>query len=444
MSAFLQRAFANWDCIYICQMKDFWPRMQAVLTFQNPDEYTITIGEWLLEARPGPQLPAGESSVRAALRQDPDCLLVAQAEGDQGPLLLQAALTGHRVVAGFALTPRQVLQKLLEEQEGLGFTQARSLFFEPDGLWIYSPEKDIFERVSAFEEGTFRDLILPAEPPPPPPPPAPEPLQAPAEWGPASPLLPELEAIFTPLARPCYAPLFNDGPRAGQFGGRPRLAPSEEWPRCGACQERLHLVCELDLAQLPESRPFPASGWLQLFYCTSDHCDHPQAWGPFSHNALARRLPEGEPALLAPPNSAHPQRNITGWQALLDYPGWEERPPLNDRQRTASYNLEEPAFLEHFGLTQPANRERAAAYFRNYPGDKLLGWPAWTQSADYPRCPQCARPMSMFFQINNDGQDSQEPGYTSCHGQIFAADGNGHIFVCAIHPDQLTFSWACG
>lgn len=444
MSVFLERAFEGWDCVYLCRRDDFWSRLQAVLHYQSDQECTIVLAEdWPLEPRSGSLIPPGEASLRAALRQDPDCVLLAEGDG-LGALLLQAALTGHRVIAGFELAPRQVLEQILEGNRGLEFTQVRNLFFDPSGLWLYDAEKDDFQLVSEYEEGTFRDLSTPVEPPPLSPPPAPEPLQAPEEWGPPTPLLPELERIFAPLARAGYAPLFEAGESIGQFGGSPHLAAAEKWPCCGACQSRLHLVCQLDLGRLPSSHPLPDSGWLQLFYCTADHCNHPQAWGPFSDNALARYLPEGESSLLAPPDSAYPRRDLTGWQSLTDYPGWEERPTLNDRQRTASCNLEEPAFLEHFCLTEAEARDQAAAYFRNYPGDKLLGWPAWTQGADYPCCPQCCEPMSMFFQINNDGQNSQEPGYTSCHGQIFAADGNGHIFVCAMHPEQLTFSWACG
>ncbi len=440
----MERAFAAWDSLYICGRENFWERMRATLHFQHPAECNVTIAdEWPLEPPFGSRIPGGEASLRAALRQDPDCVIVPQAE-EMGPLLLQAALTGHRVLAGFDLTPRQVLQQLLGEALGqLATTQTRSLFFQADGLYVYDSDRDTFEQVSQFDGESFRDLTVPVEPPPPPPPPPLPPLEAPAEWGPARPLLPELETIFAPLARTCHAPIFGHGEAIAQFGGPPRLAEQEQWPRCGACEERLHLVCELDLSRLPDPQPLPAQGWLQLFYCTSDSCHHSKAWGPFSNNALARRLTGGHTTSLEPVDPRHPQKNVTEWLALTDYPGWEERPQLDDRQRTASYNLEEPAFLEHFCLDE-VDREKAAAYFRNYPGDKLCGWPAWSQAAEYPACPECGESMRMLFQVNNDGHSEREPGYNSCHGQIFAADGNGHIFVCANHPHQLTFSWACG
>lgn len=445
MSAFLERAFKGWDSIYLCDSQDFWPRLQALLAFQDPHENVITISDnWPWEHWPGALIPGGESSLRAALRQDPDCLLVTQAEG-LGPMTLQASLTGHRVIGGFSLTPRQVLEELLSDAPGLGFSQARNLFFTTDGLYLYQPESDEFERVCEYANGIFRDLSEPVEPAAAPAPPPPPPLEAPVEWGAPSPLLPELELVLGPLARPCWAPIFEEGPPVGQFGGSPRLSAHEEWPLCGCCGQRLHLVCQLDLARLPQSRPLNAEGWLQLFYCTSDQCAPEEPAGPFSSNALARTLKEGETSNQTPPHADQfPQRNITDWVALTDYPGWEQRPPLDDRQRTAAYNLQEPAFLEHFCLNTSEEQDKAASYFRTHPGDKLLGWPAWSQAVRYPRCPECQEPMGSFFQINNDGHDSVAPGYNSCHGQIFAGDGNGHIFVCSKHPDHLAFNWDCG
>ncbi|MFN8611709.1 MAG: DUF1963 domain-containing protein [Vulcanimicrobiota bacterium] len=444
MSAFLQKAFSAWDCVYICGAENFWDRLQAVLNFQDAGEYTVTIAdEWPLPARSGPCIAAAEGALRAALRQDADCILLPRAE-EHGPLLLQAALTGHRVVAGFAGTPRQVLDLLTGEQPELAATQERTLFFDPSGLWMFRTEKKDFERVADFAEGAFSDLCLPGEStaaPTPPPAQAPE---VPAEWGPPSPLLPELEAILAPLARPCYAPLFELGEPIGQLGGSPMLAHGEEWPRCGACQQRMHLICQLDLSHLPTSQPLPNQGWLQLFYCTANGCNPARPWGPFSCNALARRLEQGVLSSEDPPSPQYPVRAITGWLALTDYPGWEERPPLTDRQQAASNNLDEPAFLEHFCLTDDGQREKAQAFLRNYSGDKLLGWPAWSQGPEYPQCPLCQSPMQMYWQVNNDGRPDGPPGFSSCHGQIFAGDGNGHLFLCSSHPEQMTFSWACG
>lgn len=444
MSAFLKKAFAAWDCVYVCGSENFWNRLQAILNYQAAGEYTVTIAdEWPLPVRSGPQIGAEEGALRAALRQDPDCILLPRAE-QHGPMLLQAALTGHRVLAGFERTPRQVLELLTAGQPELAATQTRTLFFDPSGLWMYRVEQDEFERVADFAEGAFSDLSLPGQPPAEPAPPPPPAREVPAEWGPPSPLLPELESIFAPLARACYAPLFDQGEPIGQLGGSPMLAEGEEWPRCGACQQRMHLICQLDLNHLPENQPLPNQGWLQLFYCTAEACSPERAWGPFSCNALARRLEQGVLSPEDPPAPQYAVRPITGWLALTDYPGWEERPALNDRQLAASCNLEEPAWLEHFCLTEADQREKAEAFFRNYSGDKLLGWPAWTQAAEYPPCPRCQSPMQMFWQVNNDGGPSGPPGFSSSHGQIFAGDGNGHLFICSRHPEQMTFSWACG
>lgn len=55
------------DSIYLCDGQDFWPRLQALLDFQDPHENVITISdEWLWDRWPGAMIPGGASSLRAA------------------------------------------------------------------------------------------------------------------------------------------------------------------------------------------------------------------------------------------------------------------------------------------------------------------------------------------------------------------------------------------
>lgn len=49
--------------------------------------------------------------------------------------------------------------------------------------------------------------------------------------------------------------------------------------------------------------------------------------------------------------------------------------------------------------------------------------------------------MKPVLQINNDGHQGGEPGRGSFFGQLFAGDGNGHVYH---YHGHLTFAWACG
>ena len=99
-------------------------------------------------------------------------------------------------------------------------------------------------------------------------------------------------------------------------------------------------------------------------------------------------------------------------------------------------------YLDYFGLT-PQDLAEAAGFFFTACGDKLLGWPKWSQGGEVPVCPDCGKPMEMLLQINNDGHVGGGPAGGSHFGQLFAGDGNGHVWRCPDH-EHMTFSWACG
>ena len=150
---------------------------------------------------------------------------------------------------------------------------------------------------------------------------------------------------------------------------------------------------------------------------------------------------------------------FTGWESFDEGPAWEERrdlwPEENEvmgdwswailemsrhPERADSLSRRFQHYFEHFQVT-PQEVPELASMLGTATGDKLLGWPWWSQAPFYPTCPECARPMRMVFQLNNDGGGGEEPGWSSSLGQVFAADGNGHVFHCHGH---LTFAWACG
>jgi hypothetical protein len=222
------------------------------------------------------------------------------------------------------------------------------------------------------------------------------------------------------------------------------------------------LVVQFELAAtpLPFQELLGDQGYLQLFYCISSGCGCPAAWEPQAGNRLLRWLREDHLVEAKPPDLAEAgswgAAAIEGWVEQPDAPGWEERQALwpgvgelygswldelprvvEEPERLAEFQRIFPGYLEHFRL-QPDELAEVAAYFAHYGGDKLMGWPAWSQAVDYPSCADCGQLMTMAVQINNDGG-----GPESFFGQLFAADGNGHIFACPVHK-QLAFAWACG
>ncbi|MEL7263920.1 MAG: hypothetical protein AAFP69_03780 [Planctomycetota bacterium] len=60
-------------------------------------------------------------------------------------------------------------------------------------------------------------------------------------------------------------------------------------------------------------------------------------------------------------------------------------------------------------------------------GDKLFGWPAWPQFANYPVCDHCECPMRHLLQIDSD-----------CTLPIpFGDAGTAHLFYCEEHRSNL-------
>jgi len=396
--------------------------------------------------------------LRSAGRQDPDCVIVDRRAGQAADILLQLRFTGHQLIAHLndleVLGPmsihlvRDLVLRLGDQPAVAQFQdgQARLLFRrEPSGEWVQLGE----------------DL----QPAPTPPPAPPEPVPLPPDWKPWDvPLVERLRLQLGPARRTCWLPRLEGQPSAcgSHFGGEPLLRIGEAWPICRDCQAPLFPVLQLDLAAVPAAFQKLTSdrGYLQFFYCVSGSCACPAAWEPQAGNRWLRVLPEGDLVPGQRPAIAGAEyfgaSAIAGWEERADFPDWEERQAIlsgtedlygswldelrrvaEEPERLPEYQRVYPGYLEHFRL-RPEDMAEVVGYFENYGGDKLLGWPAWTQAVDYPLCPTCAQPMTMLMQINNDGG-----GPESFFGQLFAADGNGHIFVCPEHQ-HLAFTWACG
>jgi uncharacterized protein YwqG len=226
------------------------------------------------------------------------------------------------------------------------------------------------------------------------------------------------------LKRKAWLPVTEErnGPvTASKFSGTPWLGPQEAWPACPRCHKPMALFLQLDLAGLPEGLGDElGQGLLQMFYCTSRaECTikGEGCWEPFSPYQLLRRVqptPGAQRALPPAFDVPIPARTITGWDATDDYP--------------------HPYECEDYGI-EIDDSELEVLIERGYPrqGDKLLGWPAWVQHVDYPRCRQCGGWMWLVFQIDSH--------CNLCY--MFGDNGCGHITQCPEHPDELAFVWAC-
>lgn len=419
---------------------------------------------------------SGLDFARSALRQDPDCLALDLRGEECLQMLAQAKLTGHRTVRhspegasqAFA-TARQLLAA-----HGSAFEREvllHELFAELDeeGVWrVWQvQETDGLQLVSVLErqldswQATGR---LQTSSPFVPGPPTPEALDVPADWTPPTqPVSELLESALGSLRRTAYAPIRGATGTAGRYGGLPKLSPAAPWPCCGDCGTAMSLILEVELACAPMAfqESTATQGVFQFFYCCSHSCTTPSAWEPFQANSCARVV-RGD-AARAESADCHifEEVPISKWQALEEGPGWEEREqaladtPLKDEPWMAdleemSYQVGRPdelqesygKVLEFLGI-EPAEAAKDLALLANYPGDKLLGWPCWTQGVEYPRCQACGRQMDVLFQLNNDGAPAGPPGYSSALGQVFAGDGNGHVYRCPCNG-SMTFAWACG
>jgi len=226
------------------------------------------------------------------------------------------------------------------------------------------------------------------------------------------------------LRRRAWLPKTREGDcsiAGSKFSGLAFIPAGNEWPRCGNCERPMQLFLQLNANDIPdEARDLLSDGILQLFYCTSSdpQCDVDcEAFFPFSAAHLARIVDDGthEELSESPVDDAFPARSIIGWSSVIDVPNWEESERIGivflDDEADALADTSVPAV-----------------------GEKLGGWPAWIQGVEYPDCPKCKQPMDFLFQIDS------ERNIPFLLGDM----GIGHVTRCKVHPEVLTFGWACG
>ncbi len=233
-----------------------------------------------------------------------------------------------------------------------------------------------------------------------------------------------LPAALIPYERPTWVPETDDAvcaARGSRFGGAATLKPGEAWPCCRRCGQPMNLLLQLGSRDLPEGVEVPwGDGLLQAWGCTSSEpqlCLADGGWEAFDGSQLVRTLGYDQVADEATPSAARepwPARHITGWTVQEDLPGYEDQHllgiDLTDEQHDRLDALELPRS-----------------------GDKLMGWPAWVQGAEYPSCPDCGESMTAVFQIDSEDHVPWMWGDSGC----------GHLSVCPSHPERAAWAWAC-
>lgn len=235
----------------------------------------------------------------------------------------------------------------------------------------------------------------------------------------------EIKNILGPYKKTAWFPKVKDGDAdaySSKFSGLPVLLNNEKWPCCQHCENPMQLFLQLNSKNLPEEADCPfGDGILQVFYCIDRDklCEiECEAFFPFSKSTFLRVLnPELEKLKItdiSPVKDAFPAKEIVGWECKEDYPHWEELEelgyPVSDQLSEALCDLEFPAVK-----------------------DKLLGWPSWVQSIEYPDCPDCGKRMKYIFQIESEDNLPY----------MFGDMGCSHITQCTNHKDKLTIAWAC-
>lgn len=410
----------------------------------------------------GPALPwtehGLEALVRACLRQDPDALVVQAPPGSiPWTMLIQAALTGHQLLVHVRGERDEAALDALRAAAGdMRFALAAAMpwLVVVDDL---GPERLVGNdgvrgdvACTVWRRGEplparLRDLLPQAAPSPPAfEEPALEPLDPALVERVRALVEPHLRAGFLPVTAPT-----SDNAARTKLGGRPMLGPGEAWPTCG-CGRAMPLAVQLARAELPAEAQvcFPAgAGWLQLFYCSSTGCTVADGWTAAAPNKRLRFLAvDGATPAASMPTSFEDARwspqDVVSWQRVDETPSNDDLPDLAGDAREDRWALSDRA----------SSRERAAREGHAVPdepvsdddltrlagprhGDKLLGWPAWAQGAEWQRCPRCGARMEPLFQVDAD-EGALE--------MLFAADGTGHVTQCPTHLDELAFAWACG
>ncbi len=260
------------------------------------------------------------------------------------------------------------------------------------------------------------------------------------------------------LHRPVYLPVMRevqDGDPNG-MSGRPGLTfipEGTKWPE--AKGQTLRQVAQLDVASLPEEAAALLGGkGLFQFFVGAEYDDRNEAW-------LARVVDPAGPGSwqAGPEGSDAPRLVVTGWERRVEAPHCQdltEGPTSVLGRRIPETMLEALDFLgpDTYGQPRlpqdkvveaarengadPALAERVAAATEHHDGNKLLGWPTWSQGPEWQG--GARKPMRFLFQFAL-GEPVNGMGLAT---DVLASDGHAQVFVSDDGKLRFGFAWACG
>ena len=308
-----------------------------------------------------------EVALRSALRQDPDVIALSALEEPAAKLVLTAVQTGHAVVLGSSAPDVETVLTTLCGGEAWMLDHARA------SLELVIELKEENGRVSlhrvsrrhgaalaplAWVNAARVELDHSVRPTP-----VDVPVRALPEHTPRTP------AIVQP--RRAWVPVVGEGASRHALGTTTALRPAGDgWPACRGCEAPLQLVVQLDLSALPGDFALPVrSGIAQLFVCPSG-CE------TMSETDVGVRAELLADDALAPVTIVAPASHvvvapgaIVAWRPVDEEPGCEDRLECDDDASNGPLRA-----------------------------DKLGGWPAWAQGAEWPLDDDGA-PMTLLFQI---------------------------------------------
>lgn len=250
-----------------------------------------------------------------------------------------------------------------------------------------------------------------------------KPVAAQSAYGPEEKFNQHLE-LLQRFKRTAYIPKVSPGPSEfsehSKIGGLPYLRSEKDWPKCPNCKKHLQLFLQLNLSEIPEKK---SDGLLQFFYCTSTDplCEVDlEAFFAFSEAVVSRLIHLDIPSYSINPEheDTFPEKRITGWEAVDDYPHYEDYDLLgidSDLDDTVYDLMEE--------------RESGVPIS----GDKLFGWPFWVQGSEYPSDRKTGTQMELVFQFDSEVNLPH----------MFGDAGIGHLTQSPDNKQELAFGWAC-
>ncbi len=232
----------------------------------------------------------------------------------------------------------------------------------------------------------------------------------------------EFALSIVPLIRPAYLPEYEpitepDAHRtATRVGGTPFLPEGMRRPKHPDGDE-LVFALQYRLEELPVSIGPHEAGLLQLFARHYDRFDAGTAQEPETEELRWRLV---APQRLGEPEAAHAEggtpslepRRVETWRRVGDWPG-------RDFSELMAQHLDVEEI--EFDLLDAYMNNQAMHY-----GEKLGGYPTFSQEAEPPECLGCGAEMPFSFQLNEHGREVW-----------WQYDSTMHVFACGTCPQQF-------